>query len=104
MQTQDIKSCEPSWEATQEFSQHADEWYVTAAPVDLKISNASTRHVGSVWNENCQSWYKRNGPDSKPYLWCGTVSLDCHIISQRSHNVLDSFLHENAIHHSIRGL
>ncbi|KAH7080783.1 cyclohexanone monooxygenase [Paraphoma chrysanthemicola] len=56
MQTQDIKSCEPSWEATQEFSQHADEW-----------------HVGSVWNENCQSWYKRNGPDSKPYLWCGTT-------------------------------
>lgn len=56
MQTQDIKACEPSLKATNEFSQHADEW-----------------HMGSVWNQNCRSWYKRGGENSKPYLWCGTT-------------------------------
>ncbi|OCK78704.1 hypothetical protein K432DRAFT_406216 [Lepidopterella palustris CBS 459.81] len=56
MQSEGIKSMEPSQRATDEFAAHAEEW-----------------HKDTVWTEPCNSWYKRGGPNGRPYIWCGSI-------------------------------
>lgn len=68
MQTDHIKSVDPSQEITNRLNEYIDRW-----------------HEGGVWSAECKSWYKNNQVDGKVMCWGGSVSsspfgvLDSHI-------------------------
>ncbi|KAL2436581.1 FAD-binding monooxygenase tazF [Exophiala dermatitidis] len=55
IQTENIRALEVKMEPVKQLYEHMDEW-----------------HKGSVWNDECKSWYKNNIPGGKPLLWGGS--------------------------------
>ena len=57
IQTEGIRALEVKQEPVDELYEYIDEW-----------------HKGSVWNQNCKSWYKNNIVGGKLWIWGGSVS------------------------------
>lgn len=59
IQNEGIRALEVKQEPVDELYEYIDEW-----------------HKGSVWNQNCKSWYKNNIVGGKLWIWGGSVSAN----------------------------
>jgi hypothetical protein len=66
MQMERIKSIEVKMEPTLQLNEHINNWH--------KGIDAPAPWNGSVWTQNCVSWYKMGTADGDVWLWCGGVS------------------------------
>ncbi|OAP62021.1 hypothetical protein AYL99_04224 [Fonsecaea erecta] len=57
MQRQKIRSMEVKQRPTTDFNNHMDAWHAKY----------------SVWAEKCRSWYKKNKPEGRVYIWGGSL-------------------------------
>ncbi len=67
IQDENIRALEIKQEPINQLYEHIDAWHAG--------SNEEGAHKGSVWNEDCKSWYKNNIRGGKLWIWGGSVSL-----------------------------
>lgn len=48
---------------------------VKQEPVTQLYEHIDAWHLGSVWNQDCKSWYKNNIRGGKLWIWGGSVGI-----------------------------
>ena len=66
IQAENLRALEVRQEPVTQLYEHIDAWH---------YGSAEGAHRGSVWNDECKSWYKNNIPGGKLWIWGGSVSL-----------------------------
>ncbi|KAK5173627.1 uncharacterized protein LTR77_002308 [Saxophila tyrrhenica] len=65
IQNENIRALEVKQEPITQLYEHIDAWH--------QGSDEQGEHPGSVWNEDCKSWYKNNIRGGKLWIWGGSA-------------------------------
>ena len=65
IQDENLRALEVKQEPITQLYEHIDAWHA---------GTPEGSHKGSVWNDDCKSWYKNNIPGGKLWIWGGSVS------------------------------
>ena len=69
IQEENLRALEVKQEPITQLYEHIDAWH---------YGSAEGSHRGSVWNDECKSWYKNNILGGKLWIWGGSVCLLSH--------------------------
>lgn len=72
IQDEGIRALEVKQEPITQLYEHIDAWHA---------GSSEGEHKGSVWNEDCKSWYKNNIKGGKLWIWGGSVSFSSYVLS-----------------------